>query len=139
MATIERHTAKNGEVTHHVKVRMRGFRQQSATFKRLTDAKRWAQDTESAMRDGRYFKHAEAKRHLLSELIDRYIAEILQHKPKNAINTKRNLLWWKKQIGFTLLADITPALIARHRDLLLNANTCRGTRRSPSTVIRYLS
>jgi integrase len=118
---------------------MRGFRSQSATFKRLTDAKHWAQDTESAMRDGRYFKHTEAKRHLLSEVIDKYIAEVLSLKPRNARNTRRNLLWWKSQIGFHTLADITPALIAQHRDSLLNTLTYKGTKRSPSTVIRYLS
>jgi len=139
MATIMRHTAKNGEVTFHVKIRMRGFQAQSATFKRLTDAKRWAQDTESAMRDGRYFKYAEAKNHLLSEAIDKYVAEILPSKPNNSINTKRNLLWWKEQIGYHTLADTTPALIARHRDLLLNTPTYRNKKRSPSTVIRYLS
>lgn len=139
MPTIERHTAKCGEVTYRVKVRLRGFPPQSATFKRLTDAKHWAQDTESSMRDGRYFKHTEAKRHLLSELIDRYVAETLVNMPRNAINTKRNLLWWKNQIGFHLLSDLTPSIIARKRDALLNANTTRGTKRSPSTVIRYLS
>lgn len=139
MATFSRHTATNGEVTHQVKIRMRGFRSQSATFKRLTDAKRWAQDTESAMRDGRYFKYAESKCHLLSEAIDKYIAEVLSLKPKNARNTVRNLLWWKSQIGFHTLADVTPALIALHRDLLLNTPTRKGAKRSPSTVIRYLS
>lgn len=139
MATIERQTALSGEISHRVKIRMRGFRAQSATFKRLTDAKRWAQDTESAMRDGRYFKNAESKRHLLSELIDRYIADTLPAKPKNASNTKRNLLWWKEQLGFHTLSDITPALIARQRDLLLNTPTHLGKKRSPSTVIRYLS
>lgn len=139
MATFSRHTAVSGEVTHQVKIRMRGFRSQSATFKRLTDAKRWAQDTESAMRDGRYFKYAEAKCHLLSEVIDKYIAEVLSLNPRNARNTIRNLLWWKNQIGFHLLADITPSLIAQHRDNLLSTTTYRGTKRSPSTVIRYLS
>jgi len=118
---------------------MRGYRPQSATFKRITDAKRWAQDTESAMRDGRYFRHAEAKKHLLSELIDKYIVEVLPSKPRNSINTQRNLLWWKDQIGFHPLSEITPALIAQYRDSLLNTLTYRNKKRSPSTVIRYLA
>ena len=54
------------------------------TFKRLTDAKKWGQHTESAIREGRYFKSAESRKHTLGELIDRYIADVLPSKPKQA-------------------------------------------------------
>jgi integrase len=72
-------------------------------------------------------------------MVDRYIKDVLPSKPKNSSNTKRNLLWWKSKIGTYSLAEVTPALIAQYRDHLLNSNTCRGTKRSPSTVIRYLA
>lgn len=45
-------------------MRLRGYPVQSATFDRLTDAKKWAQDTESDIRDRRHFKYAEAKKHM---------------------------------------------------------------------------
>ena len=77
MANIETRTSNDGETSYRVKVRLKGFPAQSATFERKSDAKKWAQDTESAIREGRHFKTSEAKRHTLSELIDRYIKNIL--------------------------------------------------------------
>lgn len=139
MPSIETRTAEDGSITYRVKIRLKGFPVETASFVRKTDAKKWAQATEAAMREGRYFKTSEAKRHTLSDMVDRYIKDVLPSKPKNSSNTKRNLLWWKSKIGSYTLAEVTPALIAQYRDQLLNSNTDRGTKRSPSTVIRYLA
>jgi len=139
MPTFVRHESSDGSISYQVKIRLKGVPPQCATFKRLTDAKRWAQSTESAIREGRYFKTSESKRHTLAEMVDRYIDEIIPNKPKNACNTQRNLKWWKQKIGSSTLADVSPALIAQCRDTLLSSNTSRGTRRSPSTVIRYMA
>jgi hypothetical protein len=49
---------------------------------RKTDAKRWAQDTQSAIRKNRYFKSAPGNRCTLAEAIDRYAREVLPRKPK---------------------------------------------------------
>lgn len=58
---------------------------QTATFERKMDAKKWAQQTEAAIREGRHFKTSEAKRHTLAGLIERYIRDILPSKPKSKI------------------------------------------------------
>ena len=50
----------------------------------MSDAKKWIADTESAIRDSRYFATAEAKRHTLADLIDRYERDVLPTKPRNA-------------------------------------------------------
>jgi hypothetical protein len=76
MANIEKRI-NNKQATYRVKVRLRGYPAQTATFERLTDAKRWAQQTESAIREGRYFKTTEAKKHTLGQAIDRYLKIIL--------------------------------------------------------------
>ncbi len=52
MPTIEKRTVPDGAVSYRVKVRLKGFRSESETFARVTDAKRWAQQTEAAMRRG---------------------------------------------------------------------------------------
>ena len=142
MATIEKRTGKKGEISYRVKIRMLGHEHQTGTFDRLTDAKRWVQDTESAIRDGRHFKTVEAKKHTLADAIDRYVHDILPQKPKNAANTNAQLMWWKEQLGFKTLADVTPALIGEKRDKLLNdpiVFTASTRRRSPATVVRYLA
>ena len=63
MANIESRRSDDGVLTHRAKVRLKGHKAESATFTRLTDARRWAQATEAAIREGRYSKAAEAKRH----------------------------------------------------------------------------
>ena len=62
MATIETRTAEDGTTTHRVKIRLKGHPVESASFSRKTDARKWAQATETAIREGRYFKVPEARR-----------------------------------------------------------------------------
>ena len=139
MAYIQERKTDDGKTHYRVQVRLRGYPTTTATFERKTDAKLWAQQTESAMHEGRHFKTAEAKKHTLSELVDRYIQNVIPTKPKNAAATTAQLQWWKSQIGHCLLSDLTPALIAEQRDKLLKGTTFKGTVRSPSTVVRYLA
>ncbi len=54
MATIEARKTSDGKTTYRIKIRIRGFPSQSATFERKTDAKNWAAQTEAAIRKGRY-------------------------------------------------------------------------------------
>lgn len=139
MASIERRVSKQGKISFRVKVRLKGFPEQNATFERLTDAKRWQQQTESAIREGRHFKTTEAKKRTLGEMIDRYIRDIIPTKPKNVKNRTLHLNWWKQEIGKYSLAEITPSLIAQYRDKLANGITSRKAQRSPSTVVRYMA
>jgi hypothetical protein len=61
MSTIEERTTKDGKTVYRVKVRRKGSMTQTATFARLTDARKWAQVTEVAILEGRHFKKTEAK------------------------------------------------------------------------------
>ncbi|CAL7962719.1 integrase [Gammaproteobacteria bacterium] len=139
MAYIQERKNSNGENSYRVQVRLKGFPIQTATFTRKTDAKKWTQQTETAMREGRHFKTSEAKRHTLGELIDRYIKCVLPNKLKSKEKQTQQLGWWKKQIGDYALAEITPALVAEQRDKLLQEITVRDKLRSPATVNRYLA
>ena len=66
MAHIETRKDNSGDTRYRVQVRLKGFPTQSATFERKTDAKKWAQQTEAAIREGRHFKTVESKRHTVS-------------------------------------------------------------------------
>lgn len=140
MASIRKRTNKDGSTSYRVDVRLKGFSPQRATFSRLTDAKKWAQHTESAIREGRYFKTAEARKHTFADLADRYIRDALPKKSPTAkkIQTAQ-IQWWKKQIGDRTLADVTSSVITEYRDKLLTGETKRGTIRSPATVNRYMA
>lgn len=148
MANITKIEGVKG-TTYRALIRLKGYPTQSATFARLTDAKKWVQDTESAIRDGRHFKTAEAKRHNVGDMIDKYIEDIVPGK-KDQVNTTGQLLYWKEQIGSKLLADITTPLLVGIRDRLLKEpyTTTRKAgesvitterTRSAATVNRYLA
>jgi integrase len=140
MASIEKRTTDTGETSYRVKIRLKGYPTQTATFKRLTDAKKWVQDTESAIREGRHFKTAEAKKHTLADLVDRYIKDVLPGKtPKLRSNQTSQLNWFKAEIGAYTLADITSAIIAQCRDKLLTEPGSHGKVRTPASVVRYLA
>ena len=52
MATIQSRIGKDGRVTWRVRVRVANARIQTASFRRKTDAKIWADKVEDALRDG---------------------------------------------------------------------------------------
>jgi integrase len=139
MASITKRTTNEGEIYYTVRVRLKGYPLQTASFERLTDARKWASSTESAIREGRHFKTAEAKKHTFADLADRYIKDVLPTKPKQALRQKMQLEWWKEQMGVYVLSDVTPALIVQFRDELAGGITYRGTQRSPATVVRYMA
>ena len=111
MATIEKRTSSDG-TTYRVKVRIKGFAPESATFMRLTDAKDWAKLTESNMKSGRHF--GQSKRHTFDELADKY-----EPHAKDPVR----LAHWRKAFGPDKLDSITPARIAGERDKLLSEET----------------
>ncbi len=139
MPNIECRQNDDGTQSHRVKVRLKGHPTVSATFTRLTDARRWAHATEAAIREGRYFPAAEATRHTFAEMIDRYLREVVPLKAKNVSNVKQHLSWWRAELGAHFLSDVTAARIVECRNKLLAGTTRRGTRRAPATVVRYMA
>lgn len=97
MASIQKRTTADGDVSYRVQVRLKGHPSETASFARLADAKKWAQNTESAIREGRHFKTSQAKKHTMGEAIDRYFTEVLAHRD-NPVNQTTYLNWWKQAI-----------------------------------------
>lgn len=139
MGTIREYPKEDGSTSFHAEVRLRGHPPQRETFRTKSLAKKWIQDTESAIRDGRHFKTTEAKRHTLGELIDRFINQWLSKFPKRQAKQSALLTWWKNRLGHLVLADLSAGVIAEARDALLSETTKRKKLRSPSTVNRFLA
>ncbi len=148
MASIEKRTNPEGVNSYRVKIRLKGHPTESATFDRLTDAKRWAQQTEAAIKEGRYFRTPEGKKHTLNDAIERYRRELLP-RLKDSTNRGRLLAWWEEHAGFLMLADLTPSKIAEYRERLSAEPVAsrakkpkpdaKSRKRSPATVNRYLT
>lgn len=142
MANIEKRTSNTGKISYRVTVRIKGYPRQSATFEKLTDARKWEQQTEAAMREGRHFKTSAAKKHTVADVITRYLKQLETQNPKRHFDVKPKLMWWKEQIGHCTLADISKSTIAEKRDLLLTERLGKGKEkwtRSPATANRYMT
>jgi hypothetical protein len=100
MASVRERRTKDGRVRFLVQVRVKGHSPETATFDHKTDAKRWGQRTEAALREGRYFPTREAKRRTVVELIDAYVADALAGLAETERrNRSRQLDWWRGQLG----------------------------------------
>lgn len=144
MAYIQTRKKKDGKERYTVTISVKGYKTVSATFDRKTDATTWAGKIESDMRTGKYIDVSESIKHTLGDLIDRYIKEKLpQRNPHDQLYQKNQLLWWKAQIGKTLLKAVTPNLIAEQRDILLDEPNIKSTvhhyKRTGATVNKYLA
>lgn len=119
MATFEKRLKSDGTTRYRVKIRIKGTPTQTESFARLTDARKWAQITEASIREGKYFGIQEAKRHTVSDLIDRYVSEVMPYKNSDIKNQTRLLGWWNASIGHLTLDQVSPAILSEHRDKLL--------------------
>lgn len=144
MASIEKRVAKDGNVSYRVKVRLKGFPPETASFERITDAKRWAAKIETDIRAGRHF--GQSKRHTFNNLADEYESHA---KDPDRLN------YWRKIFGDDSLDSITPSRISKERDKLLSEETRNfsapathnpeldsqrpRSRRTGATVNRYLA
>lgn len=112
MASIEKRVAKNGKISYRVKVRLKGFPPETASFERITDAKQWATKIEADIRAGRHF--GQSKRYSFNDLADEYESHA---KDPDRLN------YWRKVFGDDSLDTITPARISKERDKLLSEET----------------
>ena len=112
MATIEKRSNDDGAKTYRVKIRIKGFQPESASFERLADAKTWASKTESDIKTGRHF--GQSKRHTFDDLADKYAP---------SAKDKVRLDYWRKVFGKDRLDTITPERIEVERKKLLSEPT----------------
>lgn len=140
MATFEKRLKGDGKASYRVKVRIDGSVSRSKTFRRLTDAKKWAQSTEAAIREGRDFPEPQTRKRTVAELIERYEQTVLPQKSKSMIRNQRiQLRWWRERIGKLRLFDVTAATLVECRDELAKGKTKSGRPRSKASVNRYLA
>ena len=120
MANIMERISADNITTYTARIRIKGYLQQTATFSRLTDAKQWAQKTESLIREGKYYSQAEAKRHTFADMTERYIKTVLPNKSaKVGFQYAYQLRKWSSWLGELSLDKITTALIVEYRDMYI--------------------
>jgi len=119
MATIEKRERKTGTV-YQADVRIHGFPRQKKTFKRLTDAKLWAQQTEASIRKGEFQNVVStARSKTLNDVIQRYRDDVLPHKAETTQRAETTYIgFWERELGEYSLSYLKPELIsAKLREL----------------------
>lgn len=139
MASLRSKRRSDGSLTYHVQVRVKGHPPQTASFERKTDAKRWGEQTEASIRQRRYFDVFEAQRHTAAEMIDRFVSDVLPHRPKQRRDLISHLAWWKSEVGAHLLSELSPSVLSAARDKLSRGKTVRKKKRAPATVLRIMA
>jgi len=139
VGAIREVTKKNGNKSFHAEVRLRGFPPVRDSFRTRTQAKQWIQDTEAAIRDGRFKNQSNSRKHSVAELIDKFVANSIPKHPIYYAKKVQLLNRWKDELGHLFLSELSAPHITAVRDKLLSETTSKKTRRSASTVNRYLA
>ena len=96
MATVKARKRKKGTV-YCAEVRIKGHPRLSQTFDRQSEAMRWAEDTEKALRNGGYVGNSPPDDMLFDDALKKYLAET---SSKKAESTHRRELYQAKSLEF---------------------------------------
>ena len=121
------------------KIRLKGFKQVSKTFRTKRDAKDWARRTEDEMVRGVYIQRSDTERLMLVDALDRYLSEMAtKRKPdshKREVTRANNI---KKHLGQYSLAAINSSVIAKYRDTRLAEGKANNTVRLELAILSHM-
>lgn len=98
MAFIQKRIDSKGRITYRARVRVKGAKDKSATFKTEREAIRWGQRIEVEAKNGRDFDE-EGRKKTFADFIDYYIKNKLIKNPLMHKKQTPQLLWWKQHLG----------------------------------------
>ena len=127
MATVE----KRGKFWR-VKIRRRGYPEQTRSFDVKLHALRWAREIENEMDRGVFIDRTEAERNILGDVLSRYVREVTPHKRGALPEESRLLALIQRPIAQIKMTTLSGVHVARYRD-------ARLTEVSPATVNKELN
>lgn len=139
MASIEKRPRADSKVAYRVTIRLEGAPLIRKTFARINDARSWAAQMETSIREGRMAPFINAMNHTVGEAIQRYRREVLPGKSKKQRYIQQQdaqLVWWFKRLGHYKLCDARPHIIAEVWETLADGRKRGG---SPANMNRYRS
>ncbi len=147
MATFEtrkylnKRTGKTRERVR-VKIRLKGFPPEEATFDLQSDAKAWAAKREYEIQYQQKFGVAAFKNNTVSDMLDRYGQSLSGSNPRRYKTSRPVIALWNKRLGFVKLPDLTKDIVIRERDKLKQQHVKGNMRRNKLTnasVNRHMS
>jgi integrase len=128
MASIQKLVrTRTGTTSYRAQVRVKGYSTQSECFPNRKEALEWATQIEAAIRQGKHFPHAAARRETFDSLARDYIDTVLVEFDAKERKTRiRQLTWWSAQFSGLSLFEVTADRISRARDKLGVETFARG-------------
>jgi len=96
-----------------VKVRRKGYPEQTRTFDTRAQAEIWARDVESEMDRGVFLDRSEAERNTLFDLIERYLVELTPQKRGAGPEAARLKAVQRRPLAKFKMSALSSAHIAR--------------------------
>lgn len=138
MASIYQRTNKDGSKSWRADIRLKGHPSVSKQYARKQVAEDWAYETEALIKRGKY-SFAKTNEKTLADLIDLYIQDAVIEHHKAAVDTIRQLNYFKHRLGRYALVFITPDLLLKERKLLSDTPNTKKKLLNPATVNRYFA
>jgi integrase len=140
MASIFKRKLKDGKsFTWRTVVRVQGHPPICNTFQRKKEAEEWGKEVERQIKMGKFkFEHRDNKR-TYNDLAERYVSDGALEHLRSVDDVLRHLNYWKERLGSYALVHLTPELLSKERQLLVDTPTAKGQKRSSATVNRYIA
>jgi len=127
MASIQKiKSPLTGETSYRAQIRAKG-RSESATFPLKSEAVEWAGKIETAIREGKHFPHAAARRITFDTLAKSYVENALDDMDEKQRATRiQQVTWWSGQFKGRTVVEITPEVIKAARTVCAAEKFTRG-------------
>jgi len=110
----------------------------SKTFSSQKKALRWEREFYASLSHG-IVPQTGANNKRVIDAIERYRQLVITENPKNLRNLLQYLDWWVKTIGEIWLRRLSSRILTDCRERLETELTPKGLKRSPTTILKYLS
>lgn len=139
MASIYKRKNENGSSVWRAVVRIKGYPSVCNHFERKQEAEDWSQAIERQIKAGQFKFDQHNHINTFSSLCERYLQDgVLEHH-RSKKDTLRHIAYWQSRLNSFSLVHLTPELIGKERQLLIETPTKQGKQRSSATVNRYIA
>ncbi len=139
MASIYKRKNENGSTVWRAVVRIKGYPTVCNHFERKREAEDWALGIERQIKRGEFKFDQHNQLHTFAKLVERFLNDGAIEHHRSADDTRRHLVYWQAKFGAFALVHITPELVGKERQLLLETPTHQNKKRTAATTNRYMA
>ncbi|MFI5342775.1 MAG: integrase [Chlamydiales bacterium] len=140
MASIYKRYSKDGKsFTWRAVVRVDGYPSVSKSFERKQEAEDWGAGTERSIKQGQFKHNLHKNQYSFTELMTRLYGDGSLEHHRSFDKTRSQYEYWSNRLGGYALVHITPELISKERQVLMESRTIKGQKRTPGTINRYMA